>query len=97
MTPAQQRLAARHLAAREIEHRLIVDFEGAVGQRLPQILLHGEPRLGAGVHGRLEEAVVRRPSALAAYIARSACLINWSSSVPSSGASAMPMLASVER
>ena len=34
-----------------------MDFEGAVGQRLPQILLHGEPRLGAGIHRRLEEAM----------------------------------------
>src|SRR5206468_10801048 len=56
-TPAQQRLAARYLAAREIEQWLIVDFEGAVAQRLPQILLHGEPRLGAGIHGGLEEAM----------------------------------------
>ena len=42
---------------REIEQRLVVDFEAAIGQRLPQILLHGEPRLGAGIHGRLEEAM----------------------------------------
>ena len=39
---------------------------------------------------------VRRPPALAAYIARSAFLISWSSSVPSRGASAMPIEASVD-
>ena len=55
MAPAQQRLAARHLAAREIQQRLVVEFEAAIGQCLAKILLHGEPRLGAGVHGRFEE------------------------------------------
>ncbi len=34
-----------------------MDFEAAVDQRLAQILFHGEPRLGAGIHGRLEEAI----------------------------------------
>ena len=34
-----------------------MDFEAAIGHRLPQVLLHGEPRLGAGVHDRLEEAM----------------------------------------
>ena len=42
---------------REIDQRLVVDFEAAIDQRLAQILLHGEPRLGAGVHRRLEEAM----------------------------------------
>ena len=32
MAPAQQRLAAGHLVAREIEQRLVVDFEAAIGQ-----------------------------------------------------------------
>ena len=43
--------------AAEIDQRLVMDLEAAVGQRLAQILLHGEARLGARVHGRLEEAV----------------------------------------
>ena len=34
-----------------------MDLEAAVGQRLAQILLHGQPRLGAGIHRRLEEAI----------------------------------------
>ena len=45
------------LVAAKIDQRLVVDLEAAVDQRLPQILLHGEPRLGAGIHGRLEEAM----------------------------------------
>ena len=57
MAPAQQRFAAGHLVAAQIDQRLVVDFEAAVGHRLAQILLHGQPGLGAGVHRRLEEAV----------------------------------------
>ena len=57
MAPAQQRLAAGHLVAAEIDQRLVVDFEAAVHQRLAQILLQGKPRLGAGIHRRLEEAI----------------------------------------
>ena len=34
-----------------------MDFETAIDHRLSQILFHGEPGLGAGVHGRLEEAM----------------------------------------
>ena len=41
----------------EIDQRLVVDFEAAVHQRLAQILLQGKPRLGAGIHRRLEEAI----------------------------------------
>ena len=51
---------------REIEQRLVVDFEAAIGHRLTKILLHGEPRLGAGVHGRLEEAMGAAPFGLGA-------------------------------
>ena len=77
MAPAQQRLAAGDLVAREIDQRLVVDLEAAVGQRLAQILLHGQPRLGAGVHRRFEEAMGAAPAGLgAAYIARSALLIS---------------------
>src|SRR6185437_8731519 len=36
---------------------LVMDFEAAVGQRLPQILLHGQAGLCASVHRRFEEAV----------------------------------------
>ena len=42
---------------REIDQRLVVDLEAAVHQRLAQIPLQGEPRLGAGIHRRLEEAI----------------------------------------
>ena len=49
---------------REIDQRLIVDFEAAIGHRLAQILLHGEPRPGAGVHVRLEEAMDAAPLGL---------------------------------
>ena len=36
---------------------MIVDIEVAIEHRLPEILFHREPGLGAGIHDRLEEAV----------------------------------------
>ncbi len=57
MTPAQQRLAGRDLAVLEIDHRLIVDFQAAIGDRLTQFEFQDSPRLGARVHAGLEEAV----------------------------------------
>src|SRR5437763_1836715 len=57
MAPAQQRLAARHLVAPEIDHRLVVDLEGAIDKRLTQIPLQRKPCLGMCVHCRLEKAI----------------------------------------
>ncbi len=57
MAPAQQGFAPGHLVGAKIDHRLVVDFEAAIHQRLTQVLLHDEPRLGAGVHRRFEEPV----------------------------------------
>ena len=34
-----------------------MDFEAAIGHRLPQVLLHGQARLCTGIHLRLEEAM----------------------------------------
>ena len=49
---------------REIEQRLVVEFEAVVGHCLPKILLHGKARLGAGIHVRLEEAMGAAPFGL---------------------------------
>ena len=57
MAPAQQGLAAGHLVAVKVDQRLVVDFEAAIHQRLTQVLLHGKPRLRAGVHRGFEEAM----------------------------------------
>ena len=90
--PAQQRLEAADLVAREVDERLVVELELAVGQRLAQIDLQLAARLHVGIHVRLEEAVDAAPSALARSRARSAFLSSWSGSVPSPGETAMPML-----
>ena len=66
MAPAQQRLAAGDLVARQIDQRLVVDLEAAVDQRLAQVALHGEPGLGAGIHVGLEEAIGPPPAGLGA-------------------------------
>ncbi len=66
MAPAQQGFAAGHLVVAKIHNRLIVNLEAAVHERLTQILLHLEPGLCAGVHGRLEEAMGPAPVGLGA-------------------------------
>ena len=57
MVPAQQRLAAGHLVAIEINHRLVVNLEAAVGERLTHIPFQRKPRFGFGIHRRLKEAI----------------------------------------
>src|SRR6516225_3499689 len=57
MAPAQQGFAPGHFAAAKIDHWLIMNFEAAIDERLPQVLVHRKPRSSAGVHRRLEEAV----------------------------------------
>ena len=64
MVPAQQRLEAADLVAREVDERLVVELELAVGQRLAQIDLQLAARLHVGVHVRLEEAVDAAPLGL---------------------------------
>ena len=66
VAPAQQRLAGGDLAVLKIDHRLIVDFEAAIGDRLTQFEFQDSPRLGARVHAGLEEAVGPPPVALGA-------------------------------
>lgn len=75
MAPAQQRLAPRHLVGAEIEQRLVVDFEAAIGHRLPQVLLHGQARLRTGIHLHRRNDGIAAAAAAAPYIARSACLM----------------------
>ena len=66
MAPAQQGLAAGHLVAAKVDQRLVVDFKAAIHQRLTQVLLHGKPRLRAGIHRRFEEAMGSASSGLGA-------------------------------
>ena len=66
MPPSQQRLAGRDLAVLEIEHRLIVGLEAAIRYRLTQFEFQDPPRLGAGIHAGLEEAIGPPPVALGA-------------------------------
>ena len=64
--PAQQRLQTADLVALEVDERLVVELELAVGQRLAQVELQLAARLHVGVHVRLEEAVDAAPLALGA-------------------------------
>ena len=64
MRPAQQRLAGRDLLGAQIEERLVVDLEGAGGERVAQVELEVAPGLGADVHLRLEEAPGAAPLGL---------------------------------
>ena len=41
----------------EIDHRLIIDFEAAIDDRLTQFEFQASPRLGARIHAGLEEPV----------------------------------------
>ena len=82
-------------AVLEIEQRLIVDLEAAIGDGLTQFEFQRSPRLGARVHAGLEEAVGPPPVALGAVQRKVGVLQSWSRSSPSLGAIAMPMLASV--
>ena len=66
MAPADQRLEAADLVAREIDDRLVVQLELAGRQRLAQVVLHGAARLHLRVHLRLEEAEGAAPVALGA-------------------------------
>ena len=57
VAPSQQRLAGGDLAVLEIEHRLIIGLEAAIRYRLTQFEFQDSPRLGAGIHAGLEEAI----------------------------------------
>ena len=50
----------------EIDQRLVVKLEAAVGERLAQVQLEAAPSLGARIHARLEEAVGPPPVGLGA-------------------------------
>jgi hypothetical protein len=56
--PAQQRLRPPNLAAAQVHHRLIVEHQLAVLERLPEAVLEGEPLERLGVHGRGVELIV---------------------------------------
>ena len=57
MVPAHQRFERDDAVAGDVADRLIVDFEFVALQRRAQIQFQYAPRLGAGVHSGLEEAV----------------------------------------
>ena len=57
MVPAQQRLEAGDLAARDVDERLVVQLELVGEQRLAQIELEPAALLHLRVHFRLEEVV----------------------------------------
>ncbi len=56
MIPANQGLESADLVAREIHHRLVIEFELAGGQRLAQVLLQDAPGLHLQVHRGFEKA-----------------------------------------
>ena len=66
MVPAHQRLEAADLVALEIDDRLVVQLELAVGERLAQIELAAAPRacMCASISGS-KKRWVPRPSLLA--------------------------------
>ena len=66
MVPADQRLEAADLVAREIDDGLVVQLELAGRQRLAQVVLQRAARLHLRVHLRLEEAVGAAAVALGA-------------------------------
>ena len=66
MMPANESLEAGDLVAREIDHRLVVEFELAAGERLAQIAFQRAARLHLRVHLPLEEAERAAPIALGA-------------------------------
>ena len=95
MIPAYQGLESADLVARQIDHRLIVEFELAGRQRLAQILLHDAAGLHLQVHRRLEEAegaaaIAFRPVQRKVRIAQQPVGLK-----PSPGPTAMPMLAPI--
>ena len=55
--PAQKRFETRDLVVREVDDRLIVQFEFALGQGLAEIDLKRPAGLGLRIHGRLEETM----------------------------------------
>ena len=57
MVPADQRLERADPVGLEIEQRLVIELELAVGDRAPQIRFEPVARLRAGVHLGFEEAV----------------------------------------
>ena len=57
MIPAHQRLEAGDLAGLQVENRLVVDLELAVGDGLAEVELQRAPQLQPLVHLALEEAV----------------------------------------
>ena len=65
MVPADQRLEAADLVAREIDHRLVVQLELAGRQRLAQVVLHARRAcICASISGS-KKRKVPRPSPLA--------------------------------
>ena len=70
--PTQQRLEAGNLVALDVEQRLKVESELAVGQRAAQPALEVVAAQHARVHLLLEEAVAPRASCLVRLSARSA-------------------------
>ena len=57
MVPAQQRFEAADPVLLEVEQRLIMEFQLAVRQRLPQIDLDRAAGLGSLVHRLFEKAI----------------------------------------
>ena len=54
------------LPSSKVEHRLIIGLEAAIRDRLTQFEFQDSPRLGAGIHAGLEEAIGPPPVALGA-------------------------------
>jgi hypothetical protein len=57
MTPAQQRFEARDLVGGDVNKRLVVEFELAVGKGATQVDFHLAALLRQAVHFPFEEAV----------------------------------------
>jgi len=64
MAPADQRLEPADLVARQIDDRLVVEFELALRQRLAQVAFHGAPGQHLHVHFCLEDAEGASPAGL---------------------------------
>ena len=56
MVPADQGFESADLVTGEIDDGLVVEFEFAGGQCLPQVLFQGAPGLHLHIHFRLKEA-----------------------------------------
>jgi hypothetical protein len=64
--PAQQRLGPGDASRREVDLRLVVELERALGQGAAQVALERGPRSQPGVHLFLEEPVRPAPVRLRA-------------------------------